>query len=229
MAKKDLIVTDAGTMIYPHLTKPDTKFNKDGVYHVKLNVAESEKTSALRQAITDGAAKALADAKEANKGKKVEKGKKAPKLALCDDMPFTEDEDGTTTFTFKMIAHGKDKEGKAFTRKPSIFDAKGTPITKELKIGGGTLSKISFALDPFYSPQLGAGVTLRLYGVQILKLVEWGTRSAESLGFEAEDGFSAEDVSGDDDAGDSGESVDSGEPDEDEGTNSLAGSEGDDF
>lgn len=97
-------------MIYQHLTKPDTKFNRDGVCHVKLNVAESEKAAALRQAITDGAAKALAYAKEVNKGKKVEKDKKAPKLALCDDMPFTEDEDG---FSADDIASNDDDEGNA--------------------------------------------------------------------------------------------------------------------
>lgn len=197
MAKKNLIATERGTFLYPHLTTPDTKFDDDGIYKVKLNLPASEKTAEIIEAIDAAAAEALAEAKKENASKKTPKGSKPPKLELCDDMPYiVDDEDGSVTFSFKMKASGKDKDGKLWTRHPALFDSKGNPLAKKvIKIGSGTEGKISFELSSFYQPKLGAGVTLRLYGAQILKLVEWGERDAAGLGFGVEDdGFSADDL-----------------------------------
>src|SRR5690348_836760 len=161
MAKK-LTATPVGEAVHPWLQvgKPDTKFDSDGVYHVKLTLPNGEFATNLIEQIDEAAKTALADAKKAHAGKKPAKGQKPPKLALCDDMPYVQDEDGTVTFNFKMKAKGKDKDGKEFTLVPTIVDAKGKPV-KGAKIGNGSKLRISFSLDSFYQPKLGAGVTLR--------------------------------------------------------------------
>lgn len=51
MAKK-LLVTPKGLAVYPHLSKPDTKFNKDGVYTTKLKL-EGEPAEVLAKTIDD--------------------------------------------------------------------------------------------------------------------------------------------------------------------------------
>jgi len=199
MAKKDLQVSDVGSFIYPHLTTPDMKYKMAfGEYHVKVNMPASEKALALKEAVDTVAAAALVEMKEKYAGKKVEKGSKPPKIKLCDDMPYREEEDGTITFSFKSNAGGLDKDKKPWTRKPALFDSHGVPIKREIKIGGGTVGKVAFEISPWNESQTGAGAKLRLYSVQILKLVEWGTRDAAGYGFEAEeDGFSVNDLEAD--------------------------------
>ena len=88
-----------------------------------------------------------------------------------------------------MKASGVRKsDGKPWTRQPAIFDGQGNyiPSDRRPQIGGGTEGKVSFELSGFYTTLVGAGVSLRLQGVQILSLVEFGGGSAESHGFEAE-------------------------------------------
>lgn len=229
MAKK-LTATPVGDAVYPHLTvgKPDTKFTAEGVYHVKLTRPNDEWTQNLVAEIDAAAQSALAEAKKEYAGKKPEKGKKPPKLSLCDDMPYTQDEDGTVTFNFKMKAQGKDKDGKTFTLAPTIVDAKGKPV-KGAKIGGGSKLRVSFALESFYQPKLGAGVTLRLYGVQIIDLVEYGGRSAASLGFdEVEGGFDGSEFeAGADESDETPAATDDG--DEFDGDETASDDDNDDF
>jgi hypothetical protein len=190
MAKK-LQVTPAGTAIYPQLVTPDIKFNANGTFHVKLNCPASERATEIKNEIDSLAVTALAEAKAEHAGKKVEKGKKPPKLVMCDDKPYVEEEDGTITFSFKCNASGKKKDGTPFTAKVGLFDAKGTPIVGNINIGSGTMMKVSFEPQGFYQPLLGAGTSLRLHAVQIIKLVEFSGRSAEGYGFGEEDGYEA--------------------------------------
>lgn len=211
---KTLTVTPVGVAIYPHLTSPDTKFEKDGVWHVKINVTDKKWAKEKKAEIVAAANAALTEAKEKNKGKKPVKGQKPPKLALCEDMPFTDDEDGSTTFNFKMYATGTDKEGKQFKMQPTIVDSKGKPMKGKVKIGNDSELRVSFEMSPFFQPKIGAGVTLRLYGAQIIKLVEFGGRSAASLGFDAvEGGFDSEGY----DAGEDAEDGDAPDTDETDG------------
>src|SRR5690606_7983819 len=115
------------------------------------------------------------------------KKKKAVKPA--DSAPYTietdddDNETGYTLFTFKARASGVSKKtGEAWKRKIPLFNAAGVPLTDVL-IGGGTEGKISYSIRPYYTATLGAGVSLQLEGVQVLKLVEYGSKNADSLGF----------------------------------------------
>ena len=103
-----------------------------------------------------------------------------------------EDIDGKPCFTIsvKMKAKGMDRDGRSWSAVPALFDASGAPVKDREALRGmwsGTEGRVSFEACPFYQPALGAGITLRLKAVQILKLVESGG-SADSFGFQEEAG-----------------------------------------
>lgn len=191
MAKK-LSVSPKGTFVYPWLNKPDTKFKEEGEYRVRLRCkADAPGVEDLIEAIDEGVAQAVATARS-----EAANPAKAKKVKPCEDKPYQmeEDDDGNETgyvlFNFKMKASGVSKKsGETWERRPRIFDATGTPLPKGTSIGGGTVGKISFELAEFYNVKLGAGVTLRMEGVQVIKLVEFGGRDAKGYGFgdESED------------------------------------------
>lgn len=184
-------VTDVGVAIYPHLTKPDTKFNADGEYKVKLRLnpdsmirdVQGREVSDVQTFLDDMMLKAVEKARQENKGR-IKEG----------DPPYTiDDETGDLLVNFKLKAVVRTKEGSTFSQKPALFDAKGKPITPE-SIWGGSKIKVSFEVVPYYTKIAGAGVTLRLRAVQVLELVTGGSGgSAESFGFGEEEGYEADD------------------------------------
>jgi len=181
MSRK-VIVTPRGRAIYPHLNTPDTKFKAEGEYHVKLAVPTTlaeEVTAKIDAAHKDAVAQAL---KENPKLKKVKEANLPYKLS--------EENDDETIFSIKMKASFKDKQDKVVTMKPALFDSKGKVLEGDLKIGGGSVLRVSFEPVPFYTATVGAGVTLRMKAVQVIELKTYGG-SADSFGFETEDGFEA--------------------------------------
>ena len=64
------IVSPEGVSQYAWLTKPDTKFDKDGHYKVNL-VVPTDKASSLIKQIDEEIKKSVEIAKEKNKGKAV--------------------------------------------------------------------------------------------------------------------------------------------------------------
>lgn len=196
------ITTPKGTFVWPKLIKPDTHFKTDGEYSVKLRVRrETPGVEALIGKIDDVAAQSLADAKA---------GAKTPAQAKKWEtkyLPYTEvtDDDGTPTgeieFKAAKIASGVSKKtGRPWKASPTLFDAKGTPITgakrAAMNIGSGTVGRINVELVPYANTvQTGASCSLRLNAAQIIDLVEFGGGNAASFGFDAEDGFDADEVS----------------------------------
>jgi hypothetical protein len=185
--KRIILRTPAGIAKYPKLFTPDTKFKKEGEYSVKL-ILQGEDAATLTGSIDRGLADSLTEAKldAKNKGKKI-KPADAPYKAVVDDEG---NETGETQFTFKMNAAGTRKDGTAWTRRPMVFDAKGA-VVKDAKVGGGSKIKVAYEMSKFYTPLVGAGVSLRLEAVQIITLVEYGNRDAKGYGFEAEEGYEA--------------------------------------
>ena len=68
-------VSVASESIYPHLVKPDVRFNELGEYKVTLKISKSDATDMVKsvdQAIVDSLAKAEKD----NKGEKIKEALK---------------------------------------------------------------------------------------------------------------------------------------------------------
>jgi hypothetical protein len=72
--------------------------------------------------------------------------------------------------------------------KPTIFDSQGSVMT-ESSIWGGSEIKVNAEVSPYITTLIGAGVSLRLKAVQVIKYVEGGTSSADNFGFQTETGF----------------------------------------
>lgn len=197
------ITSPRGVAKYPRLNVPDTKFNAMGAYSVKLIMPKTV-AQPLVDKLNAAADKAYADAKAELENKiKDAKGeaKGKAKKALADlaraDLPVKPcyDDDGNETddveINFKMNASRKDKTtDKIITMKPKFFDGEGVLIKEENvpQIWGGSILKVSAQVNPFYTEKAGAGVGLRLSGVQIIKLVSGGGgNTAESHGFGKED------------------------------------------
>jgi hypothetical protein len=170
---------------YPKLIEPETKFNPEGVYKVTAVLDAADATD-----IADQLDQLLNRHKESLK---VQAPSQKFKLA---DLPYGfEDIDGKPCFLIKtkMKAKGIDRDGRAWSSAPALFDAKGRAVKDRESLKGmwsGTVGKISFDACPFHQAAIGAGITLRLKAVQIISLIEGGG-SAEGYGFGEEEGWTA--------------------------------------
>lgn len=197
--KKQFFTSPKGVLIYPHLLKPDTKFNKEGGdYKAKLKPLDNAAADSLREKIDQATEQAVEKSKaellekaeqETDKAKAKKLRDKAAKIGP-QDPPYAHDEEtGATVFSFKLKAQGKTKEGKAFTQKPHLYNSVGQPIKGVIKVGGGTVAKIGFELVLYYNAANNvAGVSLRLRACQIIELKEFGETDASVFGFGEEEG-----------------------------------------
>lgn len=175
-----------GVFVYPHLTKPDTKWKADGEFHTKVRF-----TPAAVQSFVDMAAEIAAE-KLAEVIADKPKLKKIAKLAAAPFKPELDDdgdETGMLIGNFKMKHKVTKNDGTVVTFTPAIFDAKGKPT--KANPWSGSEGRINFEMVPYFANDKNeAGVSLRLYGVQITKLVSGGQGDALSYGFGEVDGFS---------------------------------------
>jgi hypothetical protein len=103
----------------------------------------------------------------------------------------------------------KTKAGVTKEQKVFVYDAKKNLMPSSVAVGNGSVIKV--AVEPFpYVMQSTkqVGVSLRLKGVQVIDLVEYGAPAASM--FDEEDGYVAEAVAKDDmaDSFDDGDAVD---------------------
>lgn len=198
--------TPRGVFRYPALDKPDygnEKFPKpDGEYKVQVILSEAQ-AAPLLKTLEPIHAQAIEEGEEAFKELKVDARKKLKEIKVQDLYAVeydkeTEEPTGNLIFTFKMVASGTSKkagqEPRKWTRRPTIFDAKGKPIVKPPAIWGGTEGIVAFEARPYFIPGTAlTGVKLSLEAAQILELRSGGERSASDYGFGEEDGWSAPD------------------------------------
>lgn len=207
-AKKNSILTTPRCKLnYPWLNRPDTTFDADGAY--ATNGVFSKRDAKSMMALCDKVhEKAQIKFEDVNK-----KGKEA-------SLPYFENDDGDIEFKFTQKAVIKNKKGETFKKTVAVLDSKRRPVVAN--IGRDTIAIIAFEPVPYYHPSQGAGCTLRLKAVQIIKLVEYvdGTE----YGFDEEDGFEGDDNSdekedfdneSDKEAEDEAEADDGDETDED--------------
>ena len=186
-------VTAAGEAVFPRLVLPDTKFDPDGTYSVKLRLPDGPDADALIAKIDSVREQAhelaVENAPNAASAKKIKMADPSYSRELDRE---TGEETGNWLFNFKMKASGVSKKtGKSWTRKPALFDAKGQPITtltKNEEVWTGSVVKVAYELRPFYSPSFGAGCSQNLQAIQIIELVSGEGKTAEDFGFSEEDG-----------------------------------------
>lgn len=237
MADNQRLTTPRGIAVYPHLHAPDTKFKDEGEYSTKLKF-EGKAAAAMRKQLDslNEQARQAAMASLIEKGKVKSKKAAAKKVQVNEPYEVELDEDGEETgailVNFKMKASGISKRtGEKWSRTVPLFDGVGQSIKPGLKIGGGSVLKVSW--EPYiypnefqpYSPTIGAGVSRRLVAVQVIDLKTWGGNSnPDAFGFGVEeDAFSVDEAddyafAGDDDEGDEfAEDYDEGDEEGDDG------------
>lgn len=163
------------------LTKPSTKFNKDGIYstYFLLDKEEGEK---LAQKMKDVR---TAQFKKYGKGTKVADLQCKPYEIVNEETgEATPDEKGRYILTAK--ANAFIKNGKP-TFKPMIINAKKQPV-KNINIGAGTIAKLGVILSG-YSVAGKTGVSVKLGMVQIIDLVEYQGGGFSTDMFDEEEGF----------------------------------------
>lgn len=181
--KRKVLISALGTAEpYCYLQKPDYGHgdfkNERGTYKVSLTISNDDPR--CQQMIDE-----IVEAHEADYAARLEeheanppkvvKGKK-PLKPYVGDMPFMDNEDGTTTFNFKCYGNFTDKktgENRAIELK--VVDSRGKRIHEVPAISGGSELKIRYSLFPYgWSAVAGASVKLQLEGVMLVKLVEFG-------------------------------------------------------
>ena len=158
------------------------------VYKVRIVAAKAVLEKFIEQA-HQVADQALADARaglekdfaDAKTGKDKGKAKEALAKLEAADLPWKPvyDDDGNETdeviIQFKAPATYKDKKGvEKPMRPPVVVDRHGKKLAKQVNFGNGSEIIVAYEMRPFYTAAVGAGVSLRLTGVQLLKVVEGG-------------------------------------------------------
>lgn len=191
-------VSPKGTFKYPRLNEPDYG-NDDypiegGAFSTRLVLSAAD-AKPLIDKLTPIHAKAVEEGEAKFKELKVDQRKKLKEVTVQPFFTELYDEDekptGEVEFRFKMKHSGVNKKTqKKWSRKPTIFDAKGQPMKNPPNIWGGTEGKVSFEARPYWvAGQAMSGISLSLNAVQIISLVSGGGGSAEDHGFGEEDGY----------------------------------------
>ncbi len=192
--KRVRIVSPKGIAVWPRLNEPDTKFKQEGEYTVAL--AYDGDDAACNKLIA-GLEK-LRDEEFAKWLSENPKKKKAAEVApvYTDEVDEEGDETGRKLLKFKMRASGISKKTKKhFTMKPDIFDAQGRKMANPPQIGGGSELKVSFEVGGFFVESAKKFyLTLRMVAVQVIDLVEFGSRKAGDYGFGEEEGYTADET-----------------------------------
>jgi hypothetical protein len=183
--KRPTLMSPVGIAVYPRLNKPDTKFDADGVYQVKLKMpkADAEKFEADLKTAYDAH---YANCKAQNPGKKLKKAVAWPIVDVTDD---DDNPTGEVQINFKMKSMVRPKNGEPFAKRPFLIDGKLKPTSAN--VGGGSKLRIKAELNLWNNPSLGVGVSLEPKVVQVVDLVEYQP-GADTEGFDAvEDGYEA--------------------------------------
>lgn len=176
-------VTPKGQLVFPHIYAPEEYEGKDVGYSVQIKFGQKETDSLIAKIDEE-----LEKAKSSIKLKPGQKWSSDPFLS------YKEDKDGDIVFKFKTTSTFQTRTGEVVERKIPVFDAHGKPIKEILSIGNGTVAKVAYTIIPYWMSKAVNGIKLRLEAVQIIDLVEYGERKADSYGFASEEGFDADSI-----------------------------------
>ena len=162
----EIFTTPVGELVYPWLSRADTRYDPDGVYQTKLLLPfEFEGTQALigklDQVLTDFVGSL-----------EVKQQKTLIRAAVFEsELDNDGEETDNVLFRFKLKQNVHPKDGDSFEQTPILVDAEdGAAITAP--IYGGTMARLKGQIVPYTNAASKAvGVTLRLRSVQVHELV----------------------------------------------------------
>ena len=177
--------TPVGVARYPHLNKPDTRFDDDGVYKCDLIFSASAPGVADLIEYLEGIRDAEFDKLDVKKQKTYSKAE-VFEMELDD----AGDETGNVIFKTKLNAVGKNNQtGDTWVNTPKLFDSVGNPLGEDAQIWSGSKLIIAGKVMAYaMGSTKSVGVSLKCDGVQVIELVSGGGQTADSFGFGAVSG-----------------------------------------
>ena len=175
-------ITVKGELVgFNAIIQPNNQFVPEGLYqaNILLSKDEGEKyTEKIKEIRT-------------KQFKTYGKGSKVADITACKPYEKVDEDTGESIldsegrYVFKSKAKAYIEDGKPNVKIP-IYDAKCNPV-KDVRLGEGSIVRLAVELVG-YTVAGKTGVSVKLKGVQIIKLVEYATsQSADSLGFIEED------------------------------------------
>ena len=177
------LTTPIGTALYPKLNTPDTKFNADGVYSVKL-ILEKDDYETMEAAIKPWFEKEY---------ERLVKESGKPKLPRSLKLPMKLNDDNQYEVFAKQVAQRETSKG-LLTFGVALFDSAGKKMNNPPNIGSGSKMRVGVEPLAWFSPLIGVGYTLRLKAVQVIELTEYAGDSGGFSFDEQEGGFISEDL-----------------------------------
>ena len=160
----EVFTTPVGELVYPWLTKADTRYDPEGVFQTKLLLPFELAQDLIAR--LEGVRSDFIGTLEVAQQKKLE-----PTAVF--ELEYDEDgeETGNVLIKVKMKATVTPREGEAFTQSPVIVYAEdGSAVTEA--VYGGTMARLKGQIVPYTNAASGrVGVTLRLRSVQVHELV----------------------------------------------------------
>lgn len=194
------VITPKGTVAWASIDEADFEYKDGGEFHIRVRFDPDDlkEIEAIGQEILDEAFDAMTnELKREKKGALLKKLHKRDVITMETDRE-TGEETGMAIIragkTFRVTPKNGKNAGKTFEFTPDVFDARGKKLNKRPKVGSGSEVKISVKLMEYFVAKDGEmGIKFELQAVQIIKLVQGGSRDAASYGFAQEDGDALED------------------------------------
>ena len=172
MSKK-YFTTPYGTAIFPWLNRPDTEYNKAGVFHVKISVPLEEAADFIKELEEQAEAKWEERMKQLAMSPAQQK-----KWSITPVYEEEYDEAGEPTgnvifktkMTHRVTYTNKAGEKESFTQWPEIVDEDQNTL-RESVWAGSTLRARGQVIPYAMASNKTVGVSLRLAGVQVRELV----------------------------------------------------------
>lgn len=199
-------VIPRGVAIWPAINKPDFKFKKEfGEFHCRVRLTPdadggfdpAEKAPVSLQDIIAAAEAIRDEAFEAKKAQLIKEKKVAlaNKLVKADVIrpevnQETDEETGFLVLRASTNAGGRrKKDNSVWKGRVDVFNARGEQLKNPPEIGSGSEVKLSVrVMDYETDGGKTIGARYELEGLQLLKAVSGGSRTASDYGFSEEDG-----------------------------------------
>lgn len=182
-----------GSAMWAKVMEPDTKFVPEGQYTIKVVMPVTEAAELCEQLDSYATQKLAEVVKEQPKLKAVLSTTPAYTTEYDDDGNDT----GNVTFNCKLKAVQVLRDGTKRVQKPFVCDSKVKPINPDTLIGNGSKVIVKVQPNPYMMPATKTvGVSLKMLGVQVIDLVEYGMPTTNL--FDEEDGYISQAVVKDD-------------------------------
>lgn len=171
--KLQKLISPIGEAMWAHVHTPKKPFEDKGEPKFQIDVLFDPKDPAWEPLVTD-IRKQLVDLPD-----QWDK-KKDPPVKMMKQSPIKRELNEQDQPTGKLVATFR----TSAKFKPGVFDKYKRPVPPETMIGNG--SKVRVAYSPNTYEGFGGGINFYLNAVQVMELVEYQNKSADSYGFDGE-------------------------------------------